>query len=276
MPLDRLAEGAVVIAPAEDTKTMHLIHDCEADPLTYSVRKAADLSGKLFDQSGGMTTIMVTHQNTTALMETPLCGAANAGNHLAAALVGLLLGHRIEEVVEKLSQLREVPGRGQRLIEAGQATVVLDAAGSPDRAAATLRTYRSMRSEGRLWCVLAIDDGDSRETLSRYGSLLERFADHTIVTAQTRSKSSFMAASHSVLDGVQDCAAMRLVADQRRAIEWAMSEARPVDTILILTGQKMESAHDQRNAVKEIQDWVDESRQPSEQETETVNLKIFK
>jgi UDP-N-acetylmuramoyl-L-alanyl-D-glutamate--2,6-diaminopimelate ligase len=254
---------------------MSLVRDCEAKPLTYSVRKQADLSAKLIDQSGGMSTLMVTHLNTTAMMETAICGAANAGNHLAAALVGLLLGHRIEEVVEKLSQLREVPGRGQRLIEYGQATVVIDAAGSTQRAAATLRTQRSMKAAGRMWCVLAISDRESPESLAQYGTLMERFADHAIVTAQSNSKKSFIAASHSVLDGVQDCAAMRLVADQRGAIEWAISKAQPADTILIMTGQKMESAHEERHAVDQIKNWVDQLRQPADESSEPIKLKIF-
>ncbi len=274
--LDRLASDGIVIVPSEDQKTQALIRDAGAKPLTYSVRKAADMTAKIFEQSGGITTLMVNHHNTTALMETSLCGAENADNHLAATLVGLLLGHPIEQIVENLSKLREVPGRGQRLIEYGQATVVIDAGGTPDRAASALRTHRSMKANGRLWCILAIDANDSPETLSQYGTLMERFADQPIVTAGSGAKKSFMSASHNVLDGVQDCAAMRLVADRRRAIEWAMSQSKPDDTILIITGGKDQTAHQQRVDIELIQAWVATSREAKVDATDAVTLKIFK
>ena len=116
-----------------------------------------------------MTTLLVTHHDTTAVMETSLCGAGHGGRiMLPRSWLACLSISRLQEVVEKLSQLRCVPGRGQRLESFGHAAVVLDAGGSPDRVATTLRTYRSMKSAGRLWCVLAIDGNDPPETLARY------------------------------------------------------------------------------------------------------------
>ncbi len=276
--LDLLARDGVVIAPSEDPKTLTLVRDAGAKLLTYSVRSTADITAKIFDQSGGMTTLMVNHQETTAMMETSLCGAANANNQLAATLVGLLLGHPIDQIVEHLSRMRDVPGRGQRLIEYGQATVVIDAGGSPDRVAGALRTQRSMKADGRLWCVLAIDSNDSRETLSQYGSLLERFTDQPIVTARSGAKQGFMSASHAVLDGVQKCAAIRLVADRRSAIEWAISESNPNDTIMIITGQSGLTANQQRVDIELIHSWVQKSRVDSGAESGdvAVTLKIFK
>lgn len=272
--VDCLSSDGVVIVPADDEKTLRLVRDADAKHLTYSVSSAADATSNIIDQSGGMTTLLVRHGNTTAAMESPMCGAANAANQLAATLVGLLLGHPLQEIVENLGKLREVPGRDQRLIEFGQPTVVIDAAGTPQRAAAALRTHRSMKGGGRLWCVLAVDGTTPAETLARYGSLMEKFADQAIITATSNSKKAFMSASHSVLDGVEECAAMRLVADRRRAIEWALSESRPDDTILILTGEPTQTAHQQRSDIDKVKGWIEASREPME-ECDAVTLKIF-
>lgn len=271
--LERLTKNGIIVAPVDDEKAMRVARDGGAKFVTYGIRKSADLTAKMIDQSGGMTTLLVTHQDTTAVMETSLCGAGMAANHAAAIMVGLLVGQPLHEVVEKLSQLRCVPGRGQRLESFGQAAVVLDAGGSPDRVATTLRTYRSMKSAGRLWCVLAIDGNDPPEVLARYGNLIERFADNAIVTAQTEAKSSFLKASHGILDGVEKCAAFRLVADRRRAIEWAISEAGPNDTILCISGEKNQTAHAQRSDIERIGGWVDSAR---ESKDEPVKLSIFK
>lgn len=274
--LDRLARDGVVIAPDDDTKAMRVVRDCGARLVTYAVRKPADVTAKIIDQSGGMTTLLVTHHDTTAVMETSLCGAAMAANHAAAITLGLLIDQPLEEIVEKLSQLRSIPGRGQRLEEFGHAAVVLDAGGSPDRVTTALRTYRSMKSGGRLWFVLAVDGNDTPESLARYGNLMERFADHSIVTSQADKKSSFLPASHAVLDGVQQCAAFRLVADRRRAIQWVVSESGPNDTILVVTSERDQTANEQRSDVKRISAWVEEARRADSGPTESKpTLKIF-
>ncbi len=275
--LERLTSDGVVIAPCDDEKAMRVIRDTGSKLLTYGVRKSADVTAKIIDQSGGMTTLLVTHQDTTAAMETSLCGAAMAANHAASILVGLLLAKPLQEIVEKLSQLRSIPGRGQRLESFGHAAVVLDAGGSPDRLATTLRTYRSMKSNGRLWCVLAINGNDSPELLSRYGNAMERFADNAIITAQAGTKSSFLSASHGVLDGVERCAALRLVADRRRAIEWAVSEAGPNDTIVVVTGERNQTAVEQRSDIEIISRWVESERERHAKQSQAnpVKLTIF-
>jgi UDP-N-acetylmuramoyl-L-alanyl-D-glutamate--2,6-diaminopimelate ligase len=259
--LERLTPSGVVIAPADDPRAMRTIRDACVPMVTYGVCSAADVTAKIIDQSGGMTTLLVTHHDTTTVMETSLCGPAMAANHAAATLFGLLIAQPLALVVETLSQLRVVPGRGERLEHFGHATVVIDAGGTPDRVATTLRTYRASKAPGRLWCVLAANGHDAPQTLARYGTLLEQLADHSIVTAQLPTKATFLAASHGVLDGVQRCAAFRLVADFRRAIQWAVSAARPSDTILVITGQRGQSAREQRVDLEQISAWVEEARQ---------------
>lgn len=259
--LDRVATDGVVIAPADETRVIREIQNTGVRTLTYGVRKNADVTAQIFDQSDGMTTLMVTHQDTSAVMETSLCGAAMAANHAAATVVGLLLAEPLQSTVEKLSLLRKIPGRVQRMPEQGHATVVIDAGGSPTRAASALRTCRDMKAGGRLWCVLAVDGKSDADILTQYGTQLERFSDHGIITATHDTRTSFLAASHSVLDGVKKCAAFRLVANRDRAIEWAVAEASAKDTILILTGERGLTAHEQRSDLEQITKCVQRVRQ---------------
>lgn len=275
--LERLANGGVVIAPVDDVKAARIIRDSGANLVTYGVRKAADVSVKIIDEAGGVTTLLATHHDATAVMETQLCGAAMAANHAAAIAFGLLIAEPLEGIVEKLSQLRSIPGRGQRLESIDHATVVLDAGGAPDRAVTALRTCRSMKSLGQLWCILAIDGNDNPETLAHYGTLLERFANHAIVTSQAGKKASFLAATHNVLDGVNKCAAFRIVADRRRAVEWAVGEAAPDDTILVIFGERHENSISQRSDIEKMAAWVETARASKGQQptSETPKLKIF-
>lgn len=258
--LERLTEDGVVIACADEPTVTRELQNHDVRVLTYGIQKNADVTAQIFEQSGGVTTLLLTHQDSTTVMETTLCGTAMASNHAAAALVGLLLAEPIERIADSLSQLRTIPGRSQRLSEPGKATVVIEAGGTPARAVAAMRPCRDMKAEGRLWCVLALDAHADAETLSRYGTQLERFSDHAIITATEPTRTRFLEASHAVLDGVKKCASFRLVANRQRAIEWAVSEAAPQDTILIITNERQMTAHQQRSDLANIAAWVESAR----------------
>ena len=135
-----------------------------------------------------------------------------------------------------------------------------------------------MTVEGRLWCVLAVDASDGLEQLASYGNLSERLAGHTIVTSKRGAKANFLAASHAVMDGVKECAALRLVADRTRAIEWAIAEARPSDTILVITGERNQTAHEHRLDVERIRQCVEAARKETNvrvPEQNGIKLKVF-
>ena len=208
-----------------------------------------------------MTTLMLSHDHVTAVMESSLCGAAMATNHAAAAAVGVLIDTPMHEVAEQLSSLRAVPGCGQRIAGFDQPTVILDRAGTAERAATTLRTYRSMKSGGKLWCILAVDDNDTPEQLADYGNLLERFCDHGIVTTTAKSKPRFLATAHAVMDGVEKCAALRLVADRQRAISWAIAEAGSADTIVVLAGFEGQTPHERRDEIERMKHFIESQQE---------------
>ncbi|MGB7344835.1 MAG: Mur ligase family protein [Pirellulaceae bacterium] len=262
--LEHIKPTGVVVAPIDDERGIQVVRDSGCRMVTYGMKRRADLNGKIVESSCGMSTMSITEGDTTALLETALCGAANAANHLAAASVGMLIDQPLQQVVQSLSSLRAVPARGQRLSDFQHATAILDVAGTPERASAAMHTARSMKAGGQLWCVLAINENDSPETLAHYGQLLERYSNKAIVTCPRSMKASFLSATHHLLDGVQHCAAMRLVADPQRAVAWAVSEAKPSDTILVLGGVDTSNAHQQRTDIQELKGWVDTQREMNE------------
>jgi UDP-N-acetylmuramoyl-L-alanyl-D-glutamate--2,6-diaminopimelate ligase len=67
-----------------------------------------------------------------------------------------------------------------------------------------------------------------------------------------------------VFDGVKHCAALRLVADQQRAIHWAMSEAGPRDTVLVIGGFSRNSAHQRRAAIERLSQFIRTEQQAIE------------
>ncbi|WP_197171095.1 Mur ligase family protein [Novipirellula aureliae] len=274
--LERVASQGVVIASADQPGVLRTIKNHGSNVMTYGVRSDADVTAKVIDQEGGMSTLMMTHETLSVVMETPLCGAAMALNHAAAAVVGILLNQPLSEVVEHLGGLRSVPGRMQTLSAFGQADVIVDAARTPEQISSTLRAARLMKQPGgRLWCVMAIDPGAAPAHLALIGSHAERFSDRPILSCVMEAKESFLQASHAVLDGVKKCAMMRLVADHRRAVEWAMQEASPNDTIICIGGIGNASADAQRSKIEQITNWIESSRSSTQEEAEPKILSMF-
>ena len=85
---------------------------------------------------------------------------------------------------------------------------------------------------------------------------MERFADHAVVTSRKEAQSAFLNDSHSLLDGVTKCAAFRLVVNQKRAVEWAVGQASPADTVLVITSQTGQSARQQRSEIERLKRWL--------------------
>jgi UDP-N-acetylmuramoyl-L-alanyl-D-glutamate--2,6-diaminopimelate ligase len=283
--VERLTPAGVVIVPEDDPVSLKLLDDASVRRITYGTSPSSEFGAVVLDGSGGMSTLMLSAGDTSAMMETPLCGLPMASNIAAAAALGTLLGESLQSIAKHLSTLRTIPGRGQRLVDYGRATVVLETGGSEVRLRHALRTAKHAGGGGRLWCVLAIGDDDGANRLAGYGRTIERLAQHSVITAKPGHGETFLQASHQVLDGVKECAAVRLIADREQAIQWAVKHAGPRDTVVVVSGDRSRSAHQARadlqvieTAVAEARSWSDPVEFPAtEAETEgkKVTLKLF-
>lgn len=271
--LEQAKSDAVVIVPADHPKLLRRVRRSGLRSLTYGLRRPADLSAKVFDEQAGETTLMVSCGDETALMKTGHCGEAFALNSLAAIAVGRLLETPLTEAVDCVAATPTIPGRMQRLARWGEAAVVIDAAGTPERVAGTLRTLRRQRVPGgKLWCLLTIgpeanpgaeaNSGASctGERLARIGRSVERFADRFVLTSQDNHKSTFLASAHAVLDGFKEVASARLVADSTRAIRWVVEQAGPNDTILVFAGDHCRTPAERRRCAQELEQRVEDAR----------------
>jgi UDP-N-acetylmuramoyl-L-alanyl-D-glutamate--2,6-diaminopimelate ligase len=253
--LDQLDTEGVVIVSADEPRLERTVRDAGVRMLTYGVRKEADITAKIIDQTTGMTTLLLGCNDTSVVMETTLCGGAMAACHCAAAAVGILLERPLESIAGGLSRVHMLPGRMQSIVAFSEPAVYLDIAGSPKRLTSALRAARGMRN-GNLWCVLALSGNETIDELAEYGRSLERFSKHVVLTCRPEAKLRFLELSHAVLDGVQDCAAMRWVADWKQAIQWVTKKARVNDTILVAGGVNRQTPLVQRRDLETLQSWI--------------------
>ncbi len=280
--LEQAKTDAVVVVPADHPKLLRRVDDFGLRRLTYSLRRPAEVSAKVFEELPGETTLMVSCGDETVMMQSGHAGEAMSMNALAAIAVGVLLDTSLSDAVAAISRLPSIPGRMQRLTGFDTASVLIDAGGSAGRLAASLRTARRQtRRGGKVWCVLTLDaagegckDLHGDDHWMAIGRVAERFADRVILNATERSKPVFLKQCHGVLDGFKQVAAARLVADRQRAIGWAVRHAAPEDTILVVTDDGGLTAQQRRQTVCDIEAIVERARRAPGVRRETVPATI--
>jgi UDP-N-acetylmuramoyl-L-alanyl-D-glutamate--2,6-diaminopimelate ligase len=178
-----------------------------------------------------------------ASIETPLVGAFNVSNVLAAAAVGWALDLPLEAITAGVAAVQGVPGRMER-IEAGQDFVaIVDFAHTPNALQRTLQTARTMTWEAgnalpaRVIVVFGCAGLRDREKRTMMGRIAGEMADLVIVTAEdprTEDLDGIMAESIAAATaaGKREGVNLWRVPDRGEAILLACQMAQAGDVVL--------------------------------------------
>jgi UDP-N-acetylmuramoyl-L-alanyl-D-glutamate--2,6-diaminopimelate ligase len=166
----------------------------------------------------------------------PLIGAHNVLNLLAATGVGLALGIAPATIARALRQVRTVPGRFER-VEAGQPfLVVVDYAHTPDALERVLETARKL-TPGRLGVVFGCGGDRDRGKRPRMGEIAARLADFVWITSDNPRSEDPAAIIAEVVAGARPVMgsheSLVIHPERAEAIRAALSWARAGDTVLI-------------------------------------------
>ncbi|MFO0883774.1 MAG: cyanophycin synthetase [Pirellulales bacterium] len=108
----------------------------------------------------------------------------------------------------------------------------VDRTASPESLAQSLKIVRQT-SQGRVICVLGCAGYMAKDLRAAMGRIAERGCDIPIITSDNPGLQSSEAIMHDMLDGFDRPAKARHRHGRREAIRWALSIARPGDTVLV-------------------------------------------
>ncbi|MGH9021546.1 MAG: UDP-N-acetylmuramoyl-L-alanyl-D-glutamate--2,6-diaminopimelate ligase [Acidimicrobiia bacterium] len=180
-------------------------------------------------------------------VSSPLLGAHNASNALAAATTALMVGVPAEAVAMGLGAPIVVPGRMERVDVGEGAQVYVDYAHTPEALATVLRSGRelALQENGRVLVVFGC--GGDRDPSKRpvMGRLAASLADLAWVTSDNSRYEDPAVIADEILSGMEAATALsrtppRRELDRQAAIEEAIGEARPGD-VVILAGKGHET-----------------------------------
>lgn len=170
--------------------------------------------------------------NSQFTVNCPLYGTFNVDNVLALIAALRCFGWKQQEIVDAVGDLQSVNGRMQLHQFDHAATVVIDYAHTPQALKAALLSLQQHCS-GRLWCVFGCGGDRDNGKRSEMGAIAEAFADCVIVTDDNPRFEQPSLIVADILKGVKDHSRVMVQHDRVKAIQLALSNAKPSDIVLI-------------------------------------------
>ena len=196
-------------------------------------------------------------KNRTIECVSPLIGAANLQNIMAATGVGLALGLDTDAVAKGIAQLRVVPGRLEKVANDLGVTILVDYAHTPDALEKVLEAVRPVTPR-KLITVFGCGGDRDRGKRPLMGEIAARLSDVVVVTSDNPRTEDPLMIVNEVEAGVQKTGLKKfqvssfrfrvseletrksrletgyyVEADRRAAIRIALDAARPGDSVLI-------------------------------------------
>jgi UDP-N-acetylmuramoyl-L-alanyl-D-glutamate--2,6-diaminopimelate ligase len=180
-------------------------------------------------------------------VSTPLTGAINVDNALLAAEAALTLGLEPPEVAAALSGVSPAPGRLQVIavapgaaggsLDAPPFTVLVDYAHTPAGLEVVLREARGLAADdGRVVVVFGCGGNRDRAKRPKMGHAASTLSDVAVLTSDNPRDEDPLAIIEEVRAGVAGepfAGTFVVEPDRRRAIRWALGEARAGDVVVI-------------------------------------------
>ena len=205
------------------------------DLWSVSLRPGARLHAEGIAFEGAGLCFTVVEGAERCRLQTAVIGAYNVSNLLGVLAAMRALGVPLAQAVQACSGLQPVPGRMERIAEAGMPLVAVDYAHTPDALAQALQALRPLAGErgGRLWCVFGC--GGDRDSSKRplMGAIAQRHADAVLVTSDNPRSEDPAQIIHQVLLGTVAGTTVRAEPDRAAAIAQALAEAGAHDVVLI-------------------------------------------
>lgn len=193
--------------------------------------KAFKLTGSQFDQTTRLQNIYLTHNNAEEIFKTRLIGEYNAYNVLAVYAAMTSLGFDSKRIQSELPSLPDIDGRFEWL-RAGDFSVVIDFAHTPDGLEKLLTAVHTIRGKGRIITIFGCPGSRDPSKRPLMGAIASRLSDFVIITTDDVHFEEPAAIIHDIIRGMTTNH-YKAIEDRRTAIGEGLKMARAGDVVVI-------------------------------------------
>lgn len=253
--------GKFNVVNIHDPYGKRLAEELSPNVVTFALDGGADFSAEEIVCTPKSVSFRILHDDVSSKISFAIPGLYSVENAMTASAVCFTLGVSMESIVKALSMMKGVRGRSEILYHDEMITVIGDYAHTPDAIENVLSTIGEC-AEGRLVAVFGCGGDRDKTKRPLMAEACEKFADLTIVTSDNPRSEDPEAIIADILPGFSENANYITIVDRKEAIAYAMEQAMPKDTVVLLgkgheTYQvlKDETIHfDEREVVAEIAD----------------------
>jgi len=220
------------IANIDDPWAQQMLDGCPTPRLFFGFSDKADVRAEQIDFSASGTRFIVRTCDQSCPFSTTLIGRFNVYNVLGAICVGLHAGFSLPDIAQVLVSFQTVPGRLERVVNDRSIHVFVDYAHTADALDNVLTTLREI-ARGKIITVFGA--GGNRDPGRRQGlaQAAQKGSDISIITSDNPRQEDPQEIARQTLLGFSDPKNVHVELDRKKAIEWAISMARPQDIVLI-------------------------------------------
>lgn len=233
---DAMAPGTTAVVNGDDAMTDAAVGDTRASVVRFGMQGSGlDASAAIESMSATGAQFLLRLGGETTRVQIGLVGQHNVMNALAAAATARALGMPLDAIRSGLEGAPQIPGRLESVCMNGSGfSVLVDYAHTDDALRNALRAVRPI-TNGRVRCVFGCGGDRDRGKRPRMAAAVEDLADVAYVTSDNPRTEDPQRIIRDVLTGFRMLPReeIRVDADRRRAIELAITEAEPGDTVLI-------------------------------------------
>ena len=224
------------IINAEDPSAEYFASDIK-NTVLYGVKKG-DLKAKQvkLNPSGSSYKVEIDNQELNIKCNIP--GSFNVYNSLAVVAVGKAVGLTNKQIEQGISALKEVEGRMTIVDEGQDFDVIVDFAHTPDSFEKLFKDLKPV-VKGKL--IVMFGSAGRRDEAKRavQGSLAGKYADTVVITEEDDRDIDGNEIMNQIAEGAKKAGKtpekdMFLILDRTEAINFAIQQAEPGDTVLLL------------------------------------------
>jgi len=228
-----LEAGAFAVIQHEDPVGVRMVARCRPGVrvMTYGVERGNVHTRNLQMGVGGSSFVLCTPEGEVPAT-LPWLGRFNVANALAAATAAMQGGWSAEKVAAGLSRAPVVPGRMERVPNAGEISVLVDYAHTAEAVGAALSTLRPL-TKGALWVVVGAGGDRDKGKRPAMAAAAAEWADRVVLTSDNPRGEDPKTILREMAMGLPAGKPAQIMEDRSEAIRMAVLSATAGDVVLI-------------------------------------------
>ena len=252
-------KNTVAVVNLDDDYSETIEQETQANVVTFSSTKEADVSAKILNYDLGSMELVITSKGEKTDLKTCLIGAFNSSNVAAAFAAASSVGISKEHIKTGIEMMKNVPGRLEMIEEGQNFTVIVDFAHSPDSLQKLIDTVRPFK-KGRIILVFGCTGDRDKTKRPIMGTIAKKSADIIFLTSDDPHNEDPLSIIKDVESGIK--AAGGIIdkdyikePDRRSAIVKAVQIAKE-GAIVLIAGRGHERYQEIKGKFIEIDDRI--------------------